>query len=325
MVRIFIFLALCLMCVLQARAACSIKNGALINSFIYLNFPDLVIQKDVPVGSVLAKVDADITSHANAIGVPAVTDFISCTSGSLRVAETSYGKVNYNGVQMLDTSIPGVAIRVTHYGGTGKLPWSFPPGNTFNFTGNVSPQDYGGVTFELIKTAMVTGSGKIPSGYLMRFSSFNQYYLFNYRLTSSNITTVSCTVMTPAIDVTFGDVEKREFNGIGSAAAEKEFQLKTDCDSGARINVSLNGDINPDANDPAILSLQNYGDDSVADGVGIQILQNSLPVKLNQQFFLKDSAGGVESFSFKARYYQTKGVVTSGKANAVLTFSVTYN
>lgn len=318
----FIF---CLICAFQSQAACTIKNGAIINPVISLNFPDLVIQKDVAVGSVLAKIDVNIGMHASAIGVPSTSDFISCSSGNLRFAESYYGKLNYNGSDMLNSGVPGIAIKVSHFSGTGKLLWSFPPDRTINFTGSLSPQDYGGVTFELIKTSPTTGSGIIPAGYLLRFSSFNQYYLFNYRLSSSKITTVSCSVLTPSIDVGFGDVEKRAFSGIGTTVSERNFEIITNCDSGAIVNMSLNGTVNPDLNDGAILSLQNYGDSSVANGVGIQILQNSNPIQLNNPFLLKQSTGGIEKFPFKARYYQTKEKIAPGKANAVLTFSVTYN
>lgn len=324
-IRVLAMFMFCLICTVQSQAACTMKNGALINSLITLNFPDLVIQKDVPVGSVLAKVDANIAMHASAVGVPATYDFISCSSGTLKFAESSYSKLNYNGSQMLSSGIPGIAIKVSHYGGTGKLPWSFPPDTILSFKDSLSPQDYGGVTFELIKTDSTTGSGTIPAGYLLRFSSYNQYYLFNYRLTSSRITTVSCSVLTPVIEVGFGDVERRAFGGVGTTVSERNFEIVTNCDSGAIVNISLNGTVNPDLNDGAILSLQNYGDSSVADGVGIQILQGANPVQLNNSFVLKQSTGGVENFPFKARYYQTKANIAPGKANAVLTFSVTYN
>lgn len=323
--RIFAFFIFSLICTFQSKAKCTIQNGALIGSFITLNFPELVIQKDIPVGTVLAKVDANIAMHASAIGVPATSDFISCSPGTLRFAEPSYNKTTYNGSQVLESGIPGIAIKVSNYGGTGKLPWSFPPGMTLSFTGSLSPHDYGGVTFELIKISSTTGSGTIPSGNLLRFSSFNQYYLFNYRLTSSRITTVSCSVLTPTIEVGFGDVEKRAFSGVGTTVSERTFEIITNCDSGAIVNISMNGTVNPDLNDDAILSLQNYGDSSVADGVGIQILQGANPVKLNSSILLKQSTGGVEKFPFKARYYQTKDNIGPGKANAVLTFSVTYN
>ena len=61
-----------------------------------------------------------------------------------------------------------------------------------------------------------------------------------------------------------------------------------------------------------------------AEGVGVQLVYNTIPLQLNNRILLKQSAGGQEAFPLTARYYQTRAVVKPGSANATATLNVTY-
>ena len=309
-------------------ATCTFLNGAKTGD-LSVNFPEVIIQKNTPVGTVLASITLDVAAHTNAIGLADNTlSFLHCYSeNGLRWGDSNFKTIMYNGVEMLDSGVEGVAINIHPYSGDSRLQWKFPPEyNTRIPAGfNIGAINYGGVTFELIKIKSNTGSGMISGGDLVRASVTNKFYLFNYRLVPSRIITDSCTVNTNSVIVNLGDIGRREFNGIGSTAAEKEFIISLDCDKNARVNISINGEVDPSLNDQTVLSLANYGNSSVASGIGIQILRDNNPIELNRTMLLKVAGGGYEYFILKARYYQTKNTITSGKANSSVTFSITYD
>ncbi|EPV3840253.1 fimbrial protein [Morganella morganii] len=67
------------------------------------------------------------------------------------------------------------------------------------------------------------------------------------------------------------------------------------------------------------------GETGTATGVGIQLLYDSQPLTLGTDVPVgSSSAGGSFSVPLQARYYQTGNTITTGKANAVLTFTMTY-
>lgn len=74
----------------------------------------------------------------------------------------------------------------------------------------------------------------------------------------------------------------------------------------------------------SVLALTGQGSETVADGVGVQLLYNNAPVQLNNRLMLKQSSDGTESLPITARYYQTKPVVKAGEANATATLDMTY-
>ncbi len=76
--------------------------------------------------------------------------------------------------------------------------------------------------------------------------------------------------------------------------------------------------------DTSVLALNGQGTPGTADGVGIQMLYNNVPLQLNNRIVLKRSAGGQETFPLVARYYQTRSVVRPGSANATATLNITY-
>ncbi|HEI8868023.1 TPA: fimbrial protein [Serratia odorifera] len=139
-----------------------------------------------------------------------------------------------------------------------------------------------------------------------------------------NLTAVACAIGASNINVPLGDVLVTNFTGVGATPVSKGFNVGLNCDANAKVNVSLSGSANADIANSDILALTNAGTAGVADGLGVQILYNGSPLKRDTNLLLKTSAGGVETFPFAARYYQTKSVVKPGKANATATLNLTY-
>ncbi|WP_232785323.1 MULTISPECIES: fimbrial protein [unclassified Serratia (in: enterobacteria)] len=53
-------------------------------------------------------------------------------------------------------------------------------------------------------------------------------------------------------------------------------------------------------------------------------MYNNTPLNIGSKLVLKTSAGGIETFPFKARYYQTLSTISPGSANATATLDITY-
>jgi len=308
---------------LPAHAACSFLSGAKTGS-INIQMPDLVVQRDTPVGTVLAMKALDVATHSAAVGTAG--NFLKCESGDrVKYGDSNFSAVNYNGIAMLDSGIQGISIRLKPYSGDQKFQWAYPPTTVNPFSGTITTNNYGGLRVELVKTGPTTGNGVIKSGALVRASAENQFYIFNYQMIASKVTTVACSVTTPSVQVKFGNVLKSKFTGgIGSSPISKDFNITMNCDNFARVNFSMDGIKNNDVSDGSVLALTGQGNDGVASGVGVQLSYNETPLILNKNTVLKEAGSGLENFKFKAKYYQTKPNVTAGSANAIATFNITY-
>lgn len=188
---------------------------------------------------------------------------------------------------------------------------------------------------KLVKTNPSITSGTVTSTPAMINSrmAYNST-LFIYPLgsinISSSINTLSdkCTINNNNMSFDIGNVSITDFDGqSGYAPAKTSVQdLNLSCDNNANINITLTGNQHPDCSEQSVLALSNQGQPGVAQGVGVQLLYNNIPIKLNEMLNLKRSTGGQEIFPIEARYYQTKDKdqIRPGKANATATLNLTY-
>nr|WP_269469132.1 fimbrial protein [Leclercia tamurae] len=145
-------------------------------------------------------------------------------------------------------------------------------------------------------------------------------------MNGGGVTQVACSVTTPNLTFPIGNVSKADFGTEPGFTPEKTStqNLGLDCDQSANINVTLNGQQNPDVSDPSVMALNNQGGTNTARGVGVQLLYDGKPLIINTRLALKTSSGGRESFPITARYYQTRNSVTVGEANSSATLTLTY-
>nr|WP_269815932.1 fimbrial protein [Serratia odorifera] len=169
-----------------------------------------------------------------------------------------------------------------------------------------------------------TGSGAITTGRVGRVGYKGIRWITSINVSGGTIKTVACSLNASNIQVPLGDVLATEFTGVGTTLKPKAFNVGLACDANAKINVSLGGTQSAESSDSSILQLTNAGSDGVAKGVGVQLLYNNTPLKLNQLLALKTSAGGQETFPFTAHYYQTAANITAGSANATATLNISY-
>lgn len=270
------------------------------------------VQKDTPVGAVIA------TGYA---GPGGINYFGYCDgySGDTVIGTMSYGNRELSGIDhVYKTNVPGVGIRVSGFGGYLDNP-----------TSSVAAR-YGyywaeSVRVELVAIGPIT-FGTVSSGTIGSFGLSNGWTnLYTISLGNSvNITSTSCSINTPNINVKLDDVIATDLNSVGKNAKLKNFNVGLNCLASAKVNVKLTGNKNTDTSAAGVLQLTNAGSAGVAKGVGIQMLYNNAPMVLDQNVLLKTSAGGTETFSFGAQYYQTKSDVSMGSANATATLEVTY-
>lgn len=292
-----------------ASAACSYLGGLGFRTENY-KFGNVIVQRDSPVGTVLGSKSGGIW------GSP----FVTCsTSFSLTYELTKFSTpTSLAGVYA--TNIDGVGIKIFH----GSKLFPFTSGTYRANTGlHVS-----GPTVSLVKiTSGEIKAGSITTGSIAKVSIQNEMQIGDIILRSANIIPLACSIKTPSLTFPIGDIAIDKFgSSVGTipSGAQNTQNLGLECNAQANINVELNGIQNPDVSNSSVLALTGQGSNDVASGVGVQILYNGAPLKLNNSMVLKKSIGGQETFPLTARYYQTKTAVTTGTANSSATLNITY-
>ncbi|HDX8833567.1 fimbrial protein [Klebsiella oxytoca] len=295
------------------RASCQFTNGVTAEVPGYLSFGNVAVQRDVPVGSVIATATTGAYNGGNAIA--------GCSEAwTYRWELSKWGTLSTLGGNIYNTNLPGVGIRLTNTASGKELPYDQSMNsNTYVVISS------NGIKAELIKTGDITG-GALSTGVLARASVANQFYLANATLNGTNtITSESCSVITNPVNVPLGDHDKSEFSGPGSATAWQTFNINLSCIQGARINVRIDATADSDAGVPGVIKLDS--DPVNASGVGVQLWYRyeDSPVQFGQErYYYTSPSGGNEYVQLQARYYQTTQSVTAGKANATATFTLTY-
>ncbi|MBS3046384.1 fimbrial protein [Enterobacter mori] len=309
-----------------AMATCGWANGAH-QGTVNFKLNSLIVQRDAPVGTVLATAKILRSDIASAVGVSsAATRMLDCSNETQTMGNSSYSIGSYAGGNILNTGIDGVGIKITFTNMSSLIPGlSFPPQYNMGLFGAITPNVIGDVTISLIKTANVTGSGTIPAGFLMHYSVPSVGNVVNYALASSTVSTAACSVTQSLIPVSMGQVLKTHFNGVGSHSDEVGFKISLNCDAGSKVNITLEG-TEDGSGTSGVIALIPPASGISAGGVGLQVLYAGVPVNLGSAISAgtASSAGSME-IPFTARYYQTTGTVTAGTANATATFTMTYN
>ncbi|MBR7531992.1 fimbrial protein [Klebsiella michiganensis] len=301
-----------------ARASCSFYTGVSAEVPGYLNFGNVVVQRDAPIGSVLATAVTGAYNSGNPIA--------GCTreAWTARWELTQWGTLSGYGDGVYNTNLVGVGLRLTTAQSGKVLPYeaSYP----YNAGGSWASISGDGIKGELIKTGDIT-SGTLTDGTLARASVVNQFYFANVTLNGTNtVTAAACSVTSVDEPVQLGDHNKQEFSGVGYTTEWKAFNIVLDCNKSAHIYVQI--DATRDAsNAPGVMAIDSESGSTAATGVGVQLYfvpDNSAAQFGQVKDYYTSPNGGMETVQLKARYYQTASAVTTGPANATATFTLTY-
>ncbi|HEI8868024.1 TPA: fimbrial protein [Serratia odorifera] len=325
-VTLFIKIGLAMAGVMSLHNA-NAGSCSLISPSSTITLSPIVVQRDVPIGTRIGSASLPSKLIYNSCdGVTTVEAFIGFKAYGTKVATAA------SGASLFSTNVPGISYSVEATIGTRTYAISSPdntrnlywiPASTYVATLNNGPIGFGvgiyktGPTGTDVVAAKQIGAGiaKVDSAWQTEHGVF---------ISSFKVTTLACALNTKNISVPLGDVLATKFTGVGATPVSKGFNVGLNCDANAKVNVSLSGSANADITNSDILALTNAGTAGVADGLGVQILYNGSPLKRDTNLLLKTSAGGVETFPFAARYYQTKSAVKPGKANATATLNLTY-
>ncbi|ENG2875346.1 type 1 fimbrial protein [Escherichia coli] len=312
--KLLFFLLLMIAVLPEVQATCSFYGGVTSEVSGYLNFGNVVIQRDAQVGSTIATAITGPYNGGNGI------------AGCQREAWTArwelmqWGTLSGYGNGVYNTNLPGVGLRLS-FASTGRvLPYEISYPYSAGGTWLSIPGD--GIKGELIKTGDIT-SGALTGSVLARASVVNQFYFANVTLNGTNtVKSEACTVTTPSVDVPMGDHDKSEFSGAGSSTDWVSFDIGLSCDVGARINVRIDATADASAGSQGVMLIDSGG----ASGVGIQLhyRPDDAAVQYGQERFYWQSVYGDEIVQLKARYYQTAGSITPGAANGTATFTLSY-
>ncbi|RDL17157.1 fimbrial protein [Serratia fonticola] len=210
-----------------------------------------------------------------------------------------------------------------------------PESITVNYSGN---RFYLGVDAQVrfVKTTTGLTAGAIPLFdpiYLRHLQTYNgialpgdlTYMIAQFKSGGTIASGGTCT--TPNVNVDLPEASVGQFNGVGSVAGRKAFELAfNQCPAGlASIGYSFaattqvldaaNGVVAPNAT-------------SSASGVGIQLLRgNNLPVTFGTIYLLDNynsSAKANYRVPMQAGLFQVGNAVTAGTANTAITFTLNY-
>lgn len=143
---------------------------------------------------------------------------------------------------------------------------------------------------------------------------------------SMYIAVQKCTVSNNSLLFSLGDINRSEFTTrIGSISSHSISQdLHLECDANTNVGIILRGNQNRDISDSSVLALNNSGSQNMADGVGVQLLYNNMPLHINSSLVMKRATNIHETFPITARFYQTKTSVKAGDVSATATLEIIY-
>lgn len=318
---------------------------------------DGAVVNSAPVGTVLFTSVLDISEGGRTTINTAAS---GCNGGKL--AQPKYYRTlgSFNTVA---TAFPGIGLRLRWDGGPLRLPSGYIHENLISkqVITDSAAWDWGvgTVTMELVKTGTIpagsyglaNGGQAVISLHLVAGSVIPP--IASARIVMGNTTSVpvivvkdkpTCSVSasSTSLDVPLGNVPRSTFTGLGSVSKEKSFNLVLECTGGDAgesrgINITLTDPASSGGNSSTTLPLT---PGSTASGVGIQVLRDngtlvsygadSAVVGNPNQWKAGTVTGAINgtqifTIPLKARYVQTAPDVTSGVADGLATFTMSYD
>ena len=310
----------------------------LVTAATTLTAPDLVVQRDLPVGSPIG----------NEV-VSGVVPVFQCTNEAPVLTKQEFGVKGWgtyvmmlSGRRIYSTNIAGIGFAVGATSVSNCNTTAYVDGSN-NVDGNLNNRIFCTVN-GLLATQPITAQARIQfyktaqkteSGTVIISGSAGSFILNNtpdgwvrtesfFSIAQFNVKSVACSIKNTAILVPMGTVEKRAFKGPGTwpgDANTRNFGIDLVCDAGTKINFKIEGS----AQDASKGILNLTGGNGSATGVGIQLLYKDAPLVLSSVINNGVIPGsGDFSIPLKARYFQTASNITTGTANASATFTLTY-
>ena len=301
-------------------------------------FENVTFNPTVPDGTVLAK--QEVTARLDNAG--AITSRIDCNFPT-RITSLTYGRVS-DGLNPAPgpystwgTTIGGIGIRAR----LASHPrwWTsedIAGGSGASFI-QILPHR---IVIELVKTGKITGRGKIEGKFASLYINRFHFTVMNYHLGRTEVKpdVPSCAVDagSQGFGVPMGEIGVTDIPSATPALAGHgiPFKINLTCSGGVagtttRMYITLTDVTNP-GNRSDILTL-NAG--AQATGVGIRIMNGSTPVLFGpdsdarytqNQWFVTETGPGNVVIPLTAYYVKTAANIKGGTANAVASFTMSY-
>lgn len=304
------------------------------SSSVQVAFPGpITVQRDAPAGTVLATREVPTAMECANLYYPTGSKAVYFKWGS----NPSIQSFSAPGYSVYPTGVAGVGLywgtrnheSVTYNMSVGSLndessllevPFPYLLGSrTYPFT----------QVFKLIKTGPVSGgtfsfpSFKVMTRPVSLQGDFYKKDLFTFSFSPVQVVGSSCELKNSGKTVDLGQVEASGFKGPGTTLGARAFALELKCTPGARMNLTLDKTLQ----NTSYVGTINLVSTSSASGVGIQVLDaaNGQPIPLGQAHAMGVAASGDTLLALVARYIQTGQRVVPGKAQAILSFTLSYN
>lgn len=185
---------------------------------------------------------------------------------------------------------------------------------------------------ELIKTGNELRAGQLAAGeaFTVPLTIMRDGGPLTVTLSSAPLTLSAsgCILTSPDLTVFMPSVPSSRFGQAGDTGGKTGFSLSFLCASNQPVTLKASGiqadDNGIDGN--ALGILKNTEVRQPADGVGIQVLFNHVPVPLNTQTGLPlGTYSGAVQIPFLARYYQTGNTLAAGSVSASMSVTMSYD
>lgn len=318
----------------QAHAACEFANGAHSGS---VNFALPALTQSLNPSDTgprqLASVTIPAANLASAMGISSsVAIWGGCTGNLIwnPLLTTSAGssphKTGYISTGIKNLSLYLYAGSMTT-GNFGPFVTPAPDGAAWSralSTIHVSVPPWsvmGDAVLVLYQTGPIRQGGIIPAGPIAELKVSDGLQVMNMSMSAITVNVLACSITTPVVNVHMPSVYRSSFTGIGSTTVPTEFKIGANCDSGVMPTMTFSGQ---SSNEAADIFTINSGSEA-ASGLGIQLLYAGKSVNQNEAVDMNTiTASGVTEFPFSARYIQTDNTVSSGRADATITFTLQY-
>ncbi len=225
------------------------------------------------------------------------------------------------------TGVAGIGVRMRH----ATLSSWWP--HLYNTTSKGSSWFPYAIVIEVVKTGRITAGGKMTGEVAGAWLKNRTFQYQSFRINGSielKPTVPTCSVTTKSIKVQFGEVN---LNGTATAP-EQPVNIGLQCSGGTsdaktRMYITLTDATNP-GNRSDVLTLTNA---STAKGVGIRIMNGTTPVQYGpdssetgnpNQWFATEAGNQTVNIPLSARYVRTSDTLKAGTADAVATFTMSY-
>lgn len=173
-----------------------------------------------------------------------------------------------------------------------------------------------------------TVSSPYPDGTITNNNATSAVVAGSSTLTLPAGTGTTCSVNTPNLQVNLPSIQSSQLGSIGATTGNTPFSLAVNCPTAVSVYMTMTDNSNPNQTSNIITAASG----STAQGVGVQVSRNGLPVYMGpassvagntSQFLIGNNLTGTISIPFTARYIRT-GRISPGSLKAVATFTMSY-